>query len=85
MEKVAKASKAQLEANRRWREKNKAYNEYKKALNYMDNLINPDKDKNELIYKAIEKSEDQRFDYWDDMTNRLEEMADKFGYKVTKK
>ncbi|MBB1079047.1 hypothetical protein H5S09_03810 [Limosilactobacillus sp. STM2_1] len=82
---MAKASKAQLEANRRWREKNKAYNEYKKALNYMDNLINPDKDKNELIYKAIEKSEDQRFDYWDDMTNRLEEMADKFGYKVTKK
>lgn len=54
---MAKASKAQLEANRRWREKNKAYNEYKKALNYMDNLINPDKDKNELIYKAIEKSE----------------------------
>lgn len=82
---MAKASKAQLEANRRWREKNKAYNEYKKALNYMDNLINPDKDKNELIYKAIEKSEDQRFDYWDDMTNRLEEMAEKFGYKVTKK
>lgn len=82
---MAKASKAQLEANRRWREKNKAYNEYKKALNYMDNLINPDKDKNELIYKAIEKSEDHRFDYWDDMTNRLEEMADKFGYKVTKK
>ena len=82
---MAKASKAQLEAHRRWREKNKAYNEYKKALNYMDNLINPDKDKNELIYKAIEKSEDQRFDYWDDMTNRLEEMAEKFGYKVTKK
>lgn len=82
---MAKASKAQLEANRRWREKNKAYNEYKKALNYMDNLINPDKDKNELIYKAIEKSEDQRFDYWDDMTNRIEEMAEKFGYKVTKK
>ena len=82
---MAKASKAQLEANRRWREKNKAYNEYKKALNYMDNLINPDKDKNELIYKAIEKSEDQRFDYWEDMTNRLEEMAEKFGYKVTKK
>lgn len=82
---MAKASKAQLEANRRWRKKNKAYNEYKKALNYMDNLINPDKDKNELIYKAIEKSEDQRFDYWDDMTNRLEEMAEKFGYKVTKK
>ena len=82
---MAKASKAQLEANRRWREKNKAYNEYKKALNYMDNLINPDKDKNELIYKAIEKSEDQRFDYWDDMTTRTEEMAEKFGYKVTKK
>ena len=82
---MAKASKAQLEANRRWREKNKAYNEYKKALNYMDNLINPDKEKNELIYKAIEKSEDQRFDYWDDMTNRLEEMAEKFGYKGTKK
>ena len=82
---MAKASKAQLEANRRWREKNKAYNEYKKAMNYMDNLINPDKDKNELIYKAIENSVDRRFDYWDDMTNRLEEMADKFGYKVTKK
>lgn len=82
---MAKASQAQLEANRRWREKNKAYNEYKKALNYMDNLINPDRDKNELIYKAIKKSDDQRFDYWEDMTNRLEEMADKFGYKVTKK
>lgn len=81
---MAKASKAQLEANRRWREKNKAYNEYKKALNYMDNLINPDKDKNELIYKAIEKSNDSRFDYWEDMTSKLEEMADKFGYKVTK-
>ena len=82
---MAKASQAQLEANRRWREKNKAYNEYKKALNYMDNLINPGIDKNELIYKAIKKSDDQRFDYWEDMTNRLEEMADKFGYKVTKK
>lgn len=81
---MAKASEAQKEANRRWREKNKAYNEYKKALNYMDNLIEPDSSKNELIFKAIE-SDDQRFDYWEDMADRLEKMADRFGYSVKKK
>ena len=81
---MAKASEAQKEANRRWREKNKAYNEYKKALNYMDNLIEPDSSKNELIFKAIE-SDDQRFDYLEDMADRLEKMADRFGYSVKKK
>lgn len=81
---MAKASKAQLEANRRWREKNKAYNEYKKALNYMDNLINPDEKRNELIYKAV-NSDDGRFDYWEDMTSRLEEMAEVFGYDAIKR
>lgn len=74
---MAKASKAQLEANRNWRNKNKAYNEYKKALNYMDNLIEPSKDKNELIYKAV-NSDDDRFDYIDDMRNRLLQMERKF-------
>lgn len=81
---MAKASKAQLEANRRWRNKNKAYTEYKEAMSYVDNLIDPSEDKNVLIYNAI-NSDDDRFDYWEDMHDILMKMADKLGYSLVKK
>ena len=81
---MAKASKAQLEANRRWRKKNKDYTEYKEAMSYVDNLIDPSEDKNVLIYNAI-NSDDDRFDYWEDMHDILMKMADKLGYSLVKK
>ena len=81
---MAKASKAQLEANRRWRNKNKAYTEYKEAMSYVDNLIDPSEYKNVRIYNAI-NSDDDRFDYWEDMHDILMKMADKLGYSLVKK
>ena len=81
---MAKASKAQLEANRRWRKKKKAYTEYKEAMSYVDNQIDPSEDKNVLIYNAI-NSDDDRFDYWEDMHDILMKMADKLGYSLVKK
>ena len=81
---MAKASKAQLEANRRWRNKNKAYTECNEAMSYVYNLIDPSEDKNVLIYNAI-NSDDDRFDYWEDMHDILMKMADKLGYSLVKK
>lgn len=63
---MTKASKAQLEANARWRARNKEFNDYKRSLREVHKWINPDPAKAPAVYKAV-NSTDDRIDYISDL------------------
>lgn len=63
---MAKASQAQLEANARWRARNKEFNDYKRSLREVHKWINPDPKKAPAVYKAV-NSTDDRIDYIGDL------------------
>lgn len=63
---MAKASQAQLEANARWRARNKEFNDYKRSLREVHKWINPDPKKAPAVYNAV-NSKDGRIDYISDL------------------
>lgn len=63
---MTKASKAQLEANARWRARNKEFNDYKRSLREVHKWIHPDPKKAPAVYNAV-NSTDDRINYIDDL------------------